>query len=366
LNLGFDAKRAFHNATGLGSYSRLLIRSLQRYRPDHGYFLYSPRAARWDAGNSEVRTPYGPMALFPSLWRSVGIARDFRRVGLDIYHGLSNELPLELGSSRVKKVVTIHDLIFLRYPGYYSPVDRRTYLWKSRHACRHADLVVAVSEQTKRDLVERLGVPEDRVRVLYQGYEPIFDRPLDEEARRLLALKYDLPPRYLLQVGTIEERKNLLTTVKALRRLEDPIPLVVVGKKKPYYRQVAEYLDREGLAERVRFLGPVGAEDLPGLYQGAEVFLYPSIFEGFGIPIIEALASGVPVIAAKGSCLEEAGGPGSVYVDPQNDEELAQEIEKLLSSSSRRAESAGAGRAHVSRFQADRLAVELERLYESL
>lgn len=367
MNIGFDAKRVFHNATGLGNYARDVLRVLHRLRPEHAYFAYTPRPGAMpfalDGGRFEVRGPRGALArALPALWRTRGIVGDLRADGIRLFHGLSNELPLGIERSGVASVVTIHDLIFERFPELYSPIDRRIYAAKARSAVRRAGLVVAVSEQTRRDLVERYGVEEARVRVVYQTCHEAFRSPVPDERLREVAARYELPPRFLLAVGTIERRKNLLVALRALERLPGVV-LVAVGRPTPYAEELVSFARAHGLSGRVRIVTGVPTPDLAAMYRLATVALYPSLFEGFGIPIVEALFSGTPVVTTRGGCFGEAGGPGSAYVDPHDPDGLREVLARLLEDGAARARMREEGLRHAARFSDEAIAEGLSGAY---
>jgi glycosyltransferase involved in cell wall biosynthesis len=219
-----------------------------------------------------------------------------------------------------------------------------------------------VSEQTRKDIQEFYFIPSDKIRVIYQSCDEAFYTPATPEMLRQVKLKHKLPGSYLLYVGTIEERKNLLTILKAMRQVKD-IPLVVIGKKRAYYKRIAEYIQQHQLGARVLFPENVTTEDLPAIYAGAEVFIYPSVFEGFGIPVIEALTCKTPVITTLGGCFAEAGGPGSVYIDPHTDDHLAAEMNRLLGSRELRKQMAEQGYVHAEKFRPETVAGEVMKLY---
>jgi glycosyltransferase involved in cell wall biosynthesis len=314
----------------------------------------------------EILPEKGWSKKFPALWRSFAVGKLAHRYQLDIYHGLSHELPIDNSSGNVKWVLTVHDLIFLRYPGYYKAIDRFLYTFKLRRACRRADRIVAISRQTKKDLVSLLSVPEEKISVIYQDCDAAFKREVPDQHKSAVKLRYHLPDRYILQVGTIEERKNLLLSVKALKYTDPEIVLVVVGRETPYLETVKKAIAASGLQQRVYFLHQVPFSDLPAIYQLAQIFLYPSRYEGFGIPIVEALHSKVPVIAATGSCLEEAGGPDSLYTDPDDEQGLAKKIRDVWHNTELRLHMIRKGREHAERFRADKLSIELRSLYAQL
>ncbi len=336
MRIGFDAKRAYHNFSGLGNYSRDIIKHLINQFPEHDYFLYSPKPnqkAKLDflgLNNVQERLPKTAFdKTFKSLWRSIGLEKHLLNDKIEIYHGLSNEIP-KRKSKDIKYVVTIHDLIFKRFPEIYKAADRKIYDTKFKYAVNNADLIIAISEQTKRDIIEFYGIKSEKIKVLYQTCHHNFKKEYTVGEKEQVRVKFNLPDEFILNVGTIEKRKNLKTIVKSLALLNPTTSLVVVGKKTDYYQEVLKEIEMFGLTKRVHFLENVSIEELPLIYQLANVFVYPSIFEGFGIPIIEALYSGTPVISSKGGCFGEAGGEKSIYVDPKNENELAAAINKIL------------------------------------
>lgn len=371
LRIGFDAKRAFLNTTGLGNYSRSVITTLSSAYPETELYLYTPKVAHtartqnlFGQQNIHIRSPHLP--FFRSLWRSRLVVPQLKKDQLDIYHGLSHEIPIGIQNTGIRSLVTIHDLIFLRYPQYYKTADRKIYEIKFRYACEHADKIIAVSEQTKRDIIHFLGISADKIEVIYQSCNPAFSLPVSPDHMQAVKARYHLPEQYLLNVGTVEDRKNLMLIARALRYIPDNISLVVIGKHTAYAQKVKDFLQRNGLAHRVHFLENVAYTDLPAIYRQTALFIYPSEFEGFGIPVLEALYSGVPVIAATGSCLEEAGGPESRYVAPDDAEDLADTIKELLHDAAQRSAMREAGLAYASRFTEARQAAALMEQYRLL
>ena len=366
MRIGFDAKRVFHNATGLGNYGRDVLRVLHRHRPAHQLLAYTPRTGRiaFDLGERfEVRTPRGALGrAFPAAWRALGVAADAGRDGVELFHGLSAELPPGLARRGIASVVTVHDLIFDRYPQLYPAIDRRIYRWKTRGAALRADLVIAISEQTKGNLVERYGVPAEKIRVVYQGCHASFRAPIAREVLDDAARRHGLPPAFVLSVGTIERRKNLEVVLRALAGVPG-VPLVAVGRATPYLAELQALARSLGIEDRVRFLSSVGLPDLAALYRLATVSVYPSIFEGFGIPIVEALCSGTPVVTTRGGCFAEAGGPAASYADPQDPEEWRTTLAGILADPGRRREMAAAGLLHAERFADEQVAAALDAVY---
>ncbi|MDQ3045990.1 MAG: glycosyltransferase family 4 protein [Bacteroidota bacterium] len=372
MNIGFDAKRAFLNSSGLGNYARTLIKSLDTHFPENQYTLFTTRQAETDfkkliteKSTISIREPESFIdKKLRSRWRSYGITDILNEKHLDVYHGLSNELPFNIGNFKGKKIVTIHDLIFLRYPKLYPFIDRKIYNKKFRHACDVADEIIAISEETKRDIEKFYFIPESKIKVVYQSCDEVYYQDVSEFTKSAIIEKYKLPADYLLYVGTIEERKNLLTIVKALKSVKD-IPLVVVGNKRSYFQKVAEYIQLHKLQKRVIFLENVENSELPVIYRNSNVFIFPSVFEGFGIPIIEALTSKTPVITTKGGCFPEAGGPDTIYIDPYNEVAMAEQINKLLSSENYRSGIIEKGYEYAKRFRPEQISAEVMEIYKS-
>ncbi len=368
MNIGFDAKRAFLNRSGLGNYSRFVIQSLLKYHGKNNYFLFTPRRGDLLNGDKESFQTILPKKffskLFPSYWRTFGISDDIRKRGIEVYHGLSGELPHGL-TDEVKTVVTIHDLIFLRYPEFYKPVDRKIYESKFKYACKNADTIIAISQQTKNDIIEYFGISGDKIKVIYQSCNQRFHSLVSEEDRTQLKEKYQLPENYLLYVGTIEERKNILSILKAIHTGKIETPLVIIGKPTPYINLVQKYI-HENRIENIFFLSGVPDEDLPGIFQMAGLFIYPSVFEGFGIPILEALYSKVPVITSKGSCFIEAGGKHSIYTNPTDFGELAQAINRVLSDSQLSETMIEEGYKHALTFDNESISEQIMNIYKEL
>ena len=358
MKIGFDGKRAMQNMTGLGNYSRLVVGSLSAMYPSDEYVLLCPRvrdndriAPILERENVSVVTPGGLLRRMPSLWRSVEMVHYWPRLGLDVYHGLSNEIPVTASLAPVPTVVTIHDLIWRRIPGDYAAVDRRLYDFKYGRSARIATRIIAISERTKADIIADWHISPDKIDVVYQGCDPIFSRPVDYEERTRIRGRYNLPDRYIISVGTLQGRKNQLLAVRALPSLPADVALVLVGGgDSRYIARIEAEVRSLGVADRVLHLRAVPFDDLPGLYACAVFSSYTSRYEGFGIPVIESLSVGTPVIACTGSCLEEAGGDGAIYVDPDDTLAYAEAARSLLEKAYLRDRLAAAGHRHIKRF----------------
>lgn len=366
MRIGFDAKRAFYNYSGLGNYSRYIISNICRFYPENECFLYTPGIVDDELytqpEGSTVGKADGLWKNSGSLWRSFGLTGTLKKDAIDLFHGLSNELPYGIQKSNIQSVITIHDLIFFEHPELYPSLSRKIYERKARFGTRVASRIIAASEQTKEDIIRFLNVDESRIRVVYQGCQQQFFSRVSEDTMKHTRLRFGLPSQYLLYVGTIEERKNLLKIVQALHHGKIDFPLVVVGKKTGYFSQVKQFIDRNSLAN-IYFLDQVQGSDLPAIYQGSAGFIYPSSYEGFGIPVLEALNSGVPVITSRGGCLEETAGKGGLLIDPHDQEEMIHAIRQVLEKSALRDRLIREGGAHALKFREEQTIPSLYKVY---
>lgn len=386
MNIGFDAKRAAQNRTGLGNYSRFVIRILSEKFAGNQYHLYTPKPHRMPY-LQEIPTlkhlflhfpPQGIWSRIRSLWRVWGITKDIQKDGIQIFHGLSNELPLNIGTPEQRKmkaggkgckyIVTIHDLIFIHTPQYYHWIDRQIYNFKFRRACRCADRVIAVSEYTKQEIMHYYHTPESKIDVVYQGCDPVFSQEIEEGKLQEVKARYQLPDKFVLYVGSIEERKNLMLVAKAMAELNRraAIHVVAVGRRTAYVDQIQDFLKAQGIDYLFHFYHQVPYADLPSFYKWASTFAYPSRIEGFGIPLLEAISSGVPAIGCTGSCLEEAGGPNSIYVNPDDAKGMADAILRTCTDESLRQHMISEGKKYALNFSDEKLSHDLMKVYENL
>lgn len=382
MNIGFDAKRAFHNTTGLGYYSRTLIHLLANQYPEHEYFLFNPRRVnKFELKGKnihEILPANFIHSLFSSAWRSSWVKGDLKKKKIDLYHGLSHEIPIGIKDTGIKSVVTIHDLIHERFPEQYNPIDVKIYSKKFRYACAHADKVIAISEQTKKDIIDIYKIPEEKIVVCYQSCDPVFSIRASEQEKERIAQKYNLPPQFFLYVGSIIERKNLLNVCKAvfLLRKELDIPLVVIGEGGKYKQQVKDFIAQNGLQNKIIFLSEKDTvktdpdfrshKVFAAIYQSAVAMIYPSFFEGFGAPVLEALWSKLPVITSNVSCLPEAGGEGAYYVNPSQAEEIAEGMKRIYHDKELAATMIEKGWQHALRFAPDRYATNMMNIYKTV
>ena len=365
MHIGFDAKRLFQNTTGLGNYSRSLVQGLQAQFPAHTYTLFAPKIVTNTATAPFLQPPFDVIKAphsFRNYWRTYGITNDIKRCKLEVYHGLSHEIPLAMPRS-VRSVVTVHDLIWRRFPATYGLWDRNVHDAKCAYACRNADKIIAISESTKRDIMEFYGVAESKIEVIYQSCNAIFYKNYNENF-------YKNAENYLLYVGSIIERKNLLNLAKAMTLLPKNFadtPLYVVGGGKgAYFESVKAFIQKNKLEKRIVFLKNVSDADLAVLYKNATAFVYPSVYEGFGIPILEALFSGAPVITSTQLALTEAAGAYSLCVDVSQPAVIAEALQTVLENAAFANEMRIHGLLHAQQFLPQGLAKQMMGLYGSL
>ncbi len=324
MKIAYDAKRIFNNITGLGNYSRALLRNVHQYFPENEYVLLTPTI------NESIKTDFfqkqfkiiQPRFLPKSIWRSYGMAKDVEKEKIDIFHGLSNEIPKGLGS--VKSVVTIHDLIFKVLPETYPFVDRTIYDKKTKYCCEKADVIIAISESTKRDILKYYRVNEEKIKVIYQSCHPIYyqENHLD---KTILKTKLNLPKEFILSVGSLETRKNTLNIIKALAATPQGkrTPLYILGKGKKYKKILQAYIHEKQIQKWIFFIEAfVTLPELKALYELASLVVYPSMYEGFGLPVVESLLCKTPVITSNISSLPEAAGTFSTLIDPNDTEAI--------------------------------------------
>jgi len=369
MRIGFEAKRVFHNNTGLGNYGRDVIRILKKYTPIDQFYLYTTSVSsqkRFDSYDKVVvKLPEGVLwKMLSSIWRLGPVANQIKKDGVNLYHGLSGEIPSGLKRRGISSIVTVHDLIFFSHPHYYSFFDRIIYSRKSKHAAKNADKIIAISEQTKRDIIKFLNVEDSKIEVVYQGCNNAFKQEYPQSEKDKIREKYSLPERYILNVGTLQERKNALLIVKAIKGTD--YHLVLIGGEKKYAQKIHSFIRENNLHNQVSFLKNVTVNELAMIYKMATIFCYPSLCEGFGIPIIEALFSKTPVITSLGNCFSEAGGSHSIYIDPFNEVALREAFINLYSNQNERKRIADLGYSYVQRFSDEEVAKNLFQVYKSM
>ncbi len=369
MRIGYEAKRVFQNSSGLGNYSRNMISLLAKYYPENSYVLFAPVITDlYPMPNSvEAITPTSWFSKkFRSYWRLNKASKSLKNNDIDIFHGLSNLLPFGIKGSGIPSVLTVHDLIFLRYPKYYKKIDQILYRYLTTLSCHHATKILAISYQTKNDLVDLLGIDPEKIDVIHQSCNNLFYEKVEESRKETIRLKFNLPNKFILCVGTIEQRKNQLAILKGIVQENLDIPVVLLGKPTDYMKQLDEFIEKSNLRKQLIFLHKTSLAELQAIYQMAELMVYPSFYEGFGLPVLEAQASGCPVITSNISSMPEAGGDGAIYINPGSSREIGLAIRNALTNHNLKKELIRKGMANALLFNDQSIADKLMRMYQSL
>ena len=370
VNVTLDVSPAVHQRAGLGRYAGELVRALQE-APSRSVNL---RVFYTEAGTATPRGTIAALPQFPSRlgykpWRLAAMASHLARVPFDrlfgypdIVHATDHLLP----HVRATSVFTLHDLIFEVYPEHHKRYNHLFLKLMMPRFLRAADQIICVSEHTRRDAERLYGIERSRMTVIYEAADEHYRPQADAEQLEVVRQRYQLPERYILHVGTIEPRKNLGALLEAFGALKDHFPevkLLLVGKKGWLYEPFFEQLARSGLASEVCFPGFVREEDLPSVYQLATVFAFPSVYEGFGLPPLEAMACGTPVVASHASSLPEVVGDAGILVSPNDRAALTAALRRVLDDAELRQTMRARGLAQAARFSWQRAAQETLEVY---
>ncbi len=361
MRIGLDGKILTLRAGGTGRYAinltRAMLAEAAAHRPDLDFVIFTGPQTSRDV-MAEFQGAYDECFLGArsSVIRSLTLVpAALRRLGIDVFHGMDH-VGIPLVGRTGKYVVTVHDVIPLILPETFTPRHRMVVRMALARVRRKAHRVLVPSRAVKRDVVRLLNLAEGRVTVTPEGCEPRF-RPVEAGAAlRAVAARYGLPPRYVLAVGTLEPRKNLTTLLRAFARLRragdvDPaLRLVLAGARGWLDEPVFDAVRSLGLEDDVRFPGFIDDDDLPAVYGGAALFVFPSLYEGFGLPLLEAMACGVPVVTSNVSSMPEVAGDAALLVDPRDVDGLAAAIARVLRDGALRDRLRGAGIARARRF----------------
>ncbi len=362
--IGIDASRAaYPQRTGTENYSLFLIRALLDLDTGHRFRLYfnsPPQPGLFAAERAELRS-----MPFPRLWTHMRLSLEMATRTPDVLFVPAHVLPWVHPQC---SVVTVHDLGYIYYPQTHTRWDRWYLQWSTSYNMRRARHVIADSQATKRDLVKYCNGAPDKIHVIYPGYDRAFAPVRDLTRLAAVRERYGLPSEYVIHVGTCQPRKNLSTLLDAfaiVAKERGDLHLALVGKRgwldEPLYAQAQQL----GLEERVHFTGYAPRDDLPALLTAARVFVLPSLYEGFGLPVLEAMACGTPVICSNASSLPEVAGDAAMLVDPSDPRAWAEALERLLDDEPLRATLAQSGLGQVARFSWEQCAQQTLAVLES-
>ena len=380
MRIGIDYTAAVHQGGGIGRLSRHLIRALSELDADNDYrlFVAAGRAEDdglgvWPANFRSCSLPLSDRWLH-ILWQRLRLPVPVQVITgpLDLFHSPDFVLP---PTGRTPAILTVHDLSFMRVPQFFVPGFRRYLEGAVKRAVARARHVLADSESTRRDLVELLAVEAERITVVYPGVESRFQPVREETEREWVKARYHLPDRFILGLSTLQPRKNFEGLIEAFSRLlaaqgSEPgiadLHLVIIGGKGWMYEDLLSLAERKGFGERVHFTGFVEDQDLPAIYTLAQVLAFPSWYEGFGLPVLEAMACGTPVVAANNSSLPEVVGEAGLLVDAADVEGLASAIARLVLDEGLRERLIRAGFEQARRFRWQDAARQLLEIYTAL
>ena len=379
MRIGIDYTAAVWQGGGIGRYTRSLVRALVELDSGHTFKLFvaggMPKDAQMERWPDNVRTYPVPISdrWTHIIWQRLRLPVPIQLVmgGIDLFHSPDFVLP-PTGSAG--SILTVHDLSFLTVPQFFVPEFRRYLEGAVTRAVRKAQHILADSRSTQADLVDLLGVDPDRITVLYPGVDQRFRPVEDTQVLSSVRRRYRLPGRFLLGLSTLQPRKNfeglvdafgLVATDRGLQPGMADLDLVVVGEEGWLFEGIAERVQARGLADRVHFLGRVPDDDLPAVYSLAEVFAFPTWYEGFGIPVVEAMACGTPVVASDNSSLPEAVGNAGIMVDAGDTTGLADGIVCILSDGALRSRLVSEGFKHTRQFSWRRSAEQLLSVIET-
>lgn len=380
MNIGFDASRVFNkNKTGTENYSYQILRNLSKLDHTNNYYIYlrpgSTISEKWPGNFKFITIPY------PRLWTQAGLALQTFKNPLDVLFIPAHTLPLAR-KPRLKTIVTVHDLGAEYLPKTHQ-LKQRLYLnFMTHHQLKSATHLIAVSKSTKDDLIKKVGVAEDKISVIYEGYNQELFKPVKNDILRDILKQYKLEKwQYFLFIGTIQPRKNLERLIRAYaqfinngpgkvsggaKKRQDPehtIPILVLAGSKGWLSDEIYQLPKQlGIENQVKFLGYVPDKDLPALYSGAKAFLYPSLFEGFGLPILEAFSCGCPVLTSTTSSIPEVAGEAAVFVDPYSVDDICQGIKKIATNEKLQKQLTAKGSKQIKNFNWEKAAKETLRV----
>ncbi len=379
MRIAIDYTAALHQGAGIGRYTRELVRALARLDHENEYVVCWARDAGDDPPATEDVPEYTALRRWPLtertliwVWHRLRIPlwAELLTGSVDLFHSPDFTLP---PLRRAKGVLTIHDLSFLRVPECADPAQRRYLSATVPRSARRADALLADSENTRRDIVELLGLPPHKITVVYPGVDPRFQPARDDGEGERVMNRYGLSGPFILALGTLEPRKNLTRLLKAYAGLRAEAqagevipPLAFSGAVGWLVDEVFHLVDDLGLHDDVLFLGYAPDEDLPVLLRRASCLVYPSLYEGFGLPVLEALACGTPVVTSHVSSLPEVAGDVAVYCDPHSAADIARAMRQVLASAELRQSLAQQGPPQAGQFTWDEAARRVLAVYRAV
>jgi len=366
MKIGINGIPLTKRLTGVGFYTYNLLLNLAKLFPETEYDLFLPRRSLVPLNLPNLKPIFCPFVK-GIIWEQTRLSHECRRRGVDLLHCTNYIVPI---ISQTPIVLTIHDLAVLRYPQTHPWKRRFKHQLLLRRSIEKAKLIIAVSRFTAQEISSIFHFPGERVKVVYEGVSPFFFPWKDEDRLNQIRKRYNLPSKFILYVGTLEPRKNISSLLLAFEMLKSqrkfPHKLVITGDKGWIYGEIIKTWKRMEIKREVIFTGYIPIADLPGLYGLAQLFVYPSIYEGFGLPPLEAMACGTPVVVSNGSSLPEVVGEAGIIVDPKRPESICQGMERVLGNSSLQSQLRDKGLKRVKEFTWEKTAQMTQKIYEEV
>lgn len=365
MNIGIDGSRInTKNMTGVDGYTFNLVKSIEKVDSENKYIIYFSKVPQYyEIGHKNVSTRVIPMTRF---WTQIRLAFECLIRPPEILFVPAHTMPL-IRWPKLKTIVTIHDL-GAEFLAEYHQFPQKIYLnWATEYVAKYATHIIAVSKSTKQDLIKQFKVNPKRITVIHEGVKREIYFPQPKDRVELVKKEFGLTKPYLLFVGTVQPRKNLIRLIEAFSKLKSQnLDLVIAGKPGWLFEEIYAGPKKFGVEERVKFLGFVPDEKIPALYSGAEIFVYPSLYEGFGLPILEAMACGTPVLTSNTTSMPEVSGGNAHLVNPEKVSEIKSGIENLLRSSAKREQLSRKGLDWVKNFTWEKTARETIAVFEKV
>lgn len=362
MHIGLDARKYYD--FGIGTYIQNLLFQYDRLLRQPLSVFVAPRDRESIQGRHRCSVHDSSAGKY-SIRELYSLSRQASRLGIDLFHAPHYTLPLGL---RAKRVVTIHDIIHIAFPEYFNVLQRSYAAWALRHACSAADAVIVDAQFTKDELLHRFDVDPAKIHVVHLGVSDSFGPAGAKDEAEMFRRNYGIPSAFVLYVGSLKPHKNIPNLFSAMSQLtvSRDLSLVLVGEKMDGYPELVHLARRLGLEKRVITTGQLSASDLATAYRAASIVVLPSLYEGFGLPLLEAMASGTPVIGSRAASIPEVMGEAGLYADASRPEELALTIDRIMGDSSLRESLRKKGLEQASRFSWERCAKATIQIYEGV